>query len=272
MERLVSQGRIRPRNFIVENTVFPAVTLCYNHYMKFYQSKLLNNYTKLTHAFTCKESNNLAFHVNDIQKSVVQNHEQLAKELKYDIKTLVHMKQIHSNIVKIVDKNDNFDNPPTCDAIITNKKNTPLMVMVADCSPLLFYDPKQGVIAAVHVGRAGAFKNIVQNVIKSFTHDFGSKVEDILVSIGPAICQDCYEINKEIHQEAKELGLDHAVAIKNEKIYLNIRAILHEHLHTMGIQESNIEVSDICNCCRADKFYSYRENNITGRFAGVIML
>ncbi len=240
--------------------------------MKFYQSKLLNNYPELTHAFTCKESNNLAFHVNDIQENVIQNHKQLAKELKYEHRTLVHMKQIHSNIVKIVGKNDDFENPPTCDAIITNKKNTPLMVMVADCSPLLFVDPKQNVIAAVHAGRAGAFENIVQNVIESFTNDFGSKVEDILVSIGPAICQDCYEINEEIYQKAKELRLDYAITIKNEKIYLDIRAILHAQLHVTGIKKENIEISDTCNCCQADKFYSYRNNKETGRFAGIIML
>jgi len=240
--------------------------------MKFYQSKLLNNYSKLTHAFTCKESNNLAFHVNDIKKNVIQNHKHLAKELNYDYKTLVHMKQIHSNIVKIIDENDNFDNPPTCDALITNKKKTPLMVMVADCSPLLFFDPKQNVIATAHAGRAGAFENIVQNVILSFIHDFHSDIKDIIVSIGPAICQNCYEINNEIYQEAKERKLDFAVSKKGKKIYLDIRKILFKQLHVMGIKEKNIEISKICNCCHADTFYSYRKNNNTGRFAGVIML
>ncbi|ADN09688.1 peptidoglycan editing factor PgeF [Sulfurimonas autotrophica] len=240
--------------------------------MKFYQSKLLNNYPELTHAFTCKESNNLAFHVNDIKKNVIQNHIQLAKELKYDYRTLVHMKQIHSNIVKIVDKNDNFDNPLTCDAVITNKKHIPLMVMVADCSPLLFFDPVQNVIAAVHAGKAGAFGNIIQNVIKSFTNDFYSVPKDIIVSIGPAICQNCYEVDDEIYQEAKELKLDYAVEKKDEKFYLDIKAILREQLHVMGIEEKNIEISSLCNCCHADTFYSYRKNNNTGRFAGVIML
>jgi len=240
--------------------------------MKFYQSKLLNKYTNLTHAFTCKQSNNLAFHVNDAKEDVIQNHKQLAKELKYDYKTLVHMKQIHSNIIKIVDENDDFENPPTCDALITNKKNIPLMVMVADCSPLLFFDPIQNVIAAVHAGRVGAFENIIQNVVQSFINDFGSNANDILVSVGPAICSNCYEINEQIHQEAQKRKLDYAIKKKNEKVYLNIKAILYKQLHVMGIDKENIEVSDICNCCQSDKFYSYRQYNNTGRFAGIIML
>ena len=273
MERLVSNGRIRPRNYKDKKTVADTpCTLCYNHYMKFYQSKLLNKYTKLTHAFTCKQSNNLAFHVGDNKDNVIKNHKTLAKELKYDYKTVIHMKQIHSNIVKIVDENDNFDNPPTCDAVITNKENTPLMVMVADCSPLLFFDPVQNVIAAVHAGRMGAFQNIVANTVKSFINDFHANPKDIIVSIGPAICSDCYEVNEGIYQEAKKLKLDFALNQKDKKIYLDIRKVLLKQLHVAGIKEKNIEISEICNCCHADTFYSYRKNNNTGRFAAVIML
>jgi len=240
--------------------------------MKFYQSKLLNNFPKLTHAFTCKESNNLAFHVNDSIENVIQNHKNLAETLKYNYKKVVHMQQIHSNSVKTVDENDNFYNPPRCDAVITNKKNTPLMVMAADCSPLLFYDPKQKVIAAAHAGRAGAFENIIENVIGSFVNNFSCDVHDIVVTIGPAICQKCYEINEEIYQEAKEKKVDFAVHKEKDKLYLNIRKILQQQLHVMGILSQNIEISDICNCCHSDIFYSYRRNQKTGRNGGIIML
>ncbi|UCM99737.1 peptidoglycan editing factor PgeF [Sulfurimonas sp. SWIR-19] len=240
--------------------------------MKFYQSKLLNNFAKLTHLFTCKESGNLAFHVQDNPKNVLQNHKSLAKKLHYDYKTLVHMKQFHSNIVKRVDENDNFYNPPACDAVITNKKNTPLLVMVADCSPVLFYDPKQNVIAAAHAGRTGAFENIVQNVIGCFVSDFSSDIKDLIVTVGPAICQKCYEINEQIYQEAKEKKVSYAVEKKGKKFYLDIRAILKEQFRTAGVLAKNIEISDICNRCNSDTFYSYRHTGKTGRYGGVIML
>ena len=240
--------------------------------MKFYQSKLLNKHVNLTHAFTCKESKNLAFHVNDIYTDVVQNHKQLAKELNYNYETLVHMKQIHSNIVKKVGVNDNFFHPPTCDALITNKKNTPLMVMVADCSPLLFFDPKQNVISVAHAGRAGAFSNIVHCVVQSFVQDFASNPNDILVSVGPAICQNCYEVNETIYNEVKELDLEYAIKKKNKKYYLDIKKILYNQLHVTGIEEKNIETSPICNCCQSEIFYSYRQNKNTGRYAGLLML
>lgn len=240
--------------------------------MQIVQSKLLHKYHEIIHGFTTKKNGNLAFHVGDDKESVVQNHIRLANEMNYNINTLVHMKQIHSNLAKVIDKNDNFKNPPTCDALITDKKNTPLMVMVADCSPILFYDPKRQVIAVAHAGRAGAFHNIVKNVCDSFRDEFDSKMEDILVTVGSSIKECCYEVGEEIYTQAKELKLEYAILKRHNSYYLNIESILHRQLLEAGIKELNIEFSDDCSCCRTDTYYSYRAEKITGRFAGIISL
>jgi len=240
--------------------------------MKFYQSILLKNYPKIRHHFTTKESQNLAFHVGDNREAVLSHHNNLAKDLNYNPENLVHMKQIHSDIVKIVTSSDNFENPPTCDALITNKKETPLMVMVADCSPILFYDNLKNVIAVAHAGRAGAFKNIIQSVIQVFIGEFHSKPNDINVTIGPSIGACCYEIGEEIYLEAKLLNLAFAIKTREKRYFLDIKKILKKQLLEEGIKEENIEISDICNACKEDTFYSYRVKNKTGRFAGVIFL
>ncbi|MBA1433109.1 MAG: peptidoglycan editing factor PgeF, partial [Epsilonproteobacteria bacterium] len=237
--------------------------------MKFYQSKLLNSFANLTHCFTTKQSKNLAFHVEDNGNDVLANHQKLANKLAYDLQKLVHMKQIHSNLVKIVNANDNFTNPPTCDALITDKKETPLIVMVADCSPILFYDPKKEIIAVAHAGRAGAFDNIVKNVIESFVHDFNSNPADILASVGPAICQKCYEVGEEIAQEAEQKNYGYALEQKGNKYFLNIRSILKKQLRENGLNTVHIEIATECSKCDK-RFYSYRENKSCGRFAGVL--
>ncbi|QOP46210.1 peptidoglycan editing factor PgeF [Sulfurimonas paralvinellae] len=239
--------------------------------MQFYQSKLLKKFPEITHAFTTKETGNLAFHVNDDPAHVLKNHQRLSRELNYKLEILVHMKQIHSNEVKIITDNDTFDNPPTCDALITDKKNTLLMVMTADCSPILFYDPVQKVIAVAHAGRAGAFTNIIKNVIRKFTNDFNSQTKEIVVAIGPAICGHCYEVDDTIYQEAKKRNLAYALTQESNKYYLNIRDILHKQLLEENILEKNIEISDICSRCDSH-FYSYREEKNCGRFAGIIKL
>lgn len=239
--------------------------------MKFYHSKQLNSFSNLTHAFTLRRSGNLAFHVNDDILHVKANHKLLAEELGYDFASLVHMKQIHSDIVHVV-TDENFDNPPTCDALITDKPNTPLMVMVADCSPILFYDNDKKVIAAAHAGRQGAFKNIVKNVIECFVNEFNSNPENVHVSIGASIGVCCYEVGDEIYEEARELGLEYAVQKRDGSFYLDISKILETQLLTCGIKKENIEISDECTKCKSDKYFSYRAQSSTGRFAGVLAL
>lgn len=249
--------------------------------MKFYQSKLLNNHPELLHTFTTKHGGkslapyqnlNLAFHVGDNPLNVEQNHELLAKELGYDKRTLVHMKQIHSNSVKIVDSNDSFYTPPICDAIITNKRDIPLMVMVADCSALLFYDPKQKVIASAHAGRAGAFSNIVKNVIDSFKKKYNAETKNIRVSIGASIGVCCYEVGEEIYQEAKSINVAYAIQKRENKFYLDVNKILKKQLLEAGVEEKNIEISHECTSCLKDKYFSYRAHGVTGRFCGLLML
>ncbi len=240
--------------------------------MKFYQSNLLNNFTNLTHALTTKESGNVAFHVDDDIKTVLANHKKLSTKLNYDQKSLIHMKQIHSDIVHVVDENDNFDNPPTCDALITDKPNTPLMVMVADCSPILFYDDKQKVIAVAHAGRQGALKNIVKNVIESFTNNYSCEVDNIVVHIGASIGSCCYEINEQIYDEVKKLNLLYAITENNNNYYLDINKILIAQLLTAGIKQSNLEVSSLCTCCNSEILFSYRADKNCGRFCAIMSL
>jgi YfiH family protein len=240
--------------------------------MKFYPSKLLSQSPKLLSTFTNKSSHNLAFHVEDKYEDVLYNHQQLAHSLGYDYTKLVHMQQIHSNKVKILTKEDNFFHPPRCDAIITDQKEIPIMVMVADCSPILFYDKKHEIIAVAHAGRAGAFSNIVQNVLDCFREHFQSCSSDIRVSIGPAICQDCYELSPEIYLQAKQCHLEYPFKQQGKRYYLDIRAILKQQLLDGGIEQEHIEIATLCPSCHTQEYYSYRAEGKTGRFAGILML
>lgn len=249
--------------------------------MQIFQSAILKKFSNLTHAFTTKDggvskidynSLNLAFHVKDDVKYVELNHTLLANKLGYKKNSLIHMKQIHSDIVHIVDEDDNYKNPPTCDALITDKKNTPLMVMVADCAPILFYDEEKKVIAVAHAGRAGAFKNIIKNVINCFVSNYNSKTKNIVVSIGANIGECCYEVGSEIYDESKKLNMLYAIQKTNKSYYLNISKILYSQLISCAIDEKNIEISNECSCCSSHKYFSYRNNPYTGRFSGIIIL
>ncbi len=240
--------------------------------MQTIQSKLLNQFKNLTQCFTTKKMGNIAFHVNDKKIQVIQNHKTLAKHLSYNVESLVHMKQIHSCEVREVQECDNFSTIPSCDALITDKKNIPLMVMVADCAPVLFYDAQKKVIAVAHAGRAGAFGNIIGATLQSFSSKFNSNISDIYVSIGASIGVCCYEVGEEINTEANAIGLGYAISKQKNTYHLDISKILYRQLIDAGIEKEHIEISQECTSCNREKYFSYRAEKETGRFCGVIMI
>ena len=225
----------------------------------------------LCNVTTRESAGNLAFHVDDYIQTVNANHETLAKNLGFVKDALVHMKQIHSDIVHVVTDKDDFSSPPTCDALVTNKKDVPLMVMVADCTPVLFFDPAYKAIGVAHAGRAGAFGNIVKNVIDTMAQEYGSKPENIAVHIGSAIGVCCYEVGEEIYEESKD-EFGYAFEARNGSYYLNINKILLKQLKECGVKAENIENEGVCTACNIQTYFSYRAEGKTGRFAGVLML
>ncbi len=238
--------------------------------------KLIHTYTT-RHGGTSKppfDTNNLAFHVGDDATLVEQNHALLAKQLGYDLGRLVHMRQIHSDIVVVVDpERHNFDNPPECDALVTDRPGIPLMVMTADCTPVLLFDPVHNVIAVAHAGRAGALKGIVPKTIGKMCSDFGSNIEDISVVLGPSIHGCCYEVGEKIAKEVTDEGYGSAVIAREGSYYLEVNAIIKKQLEGLGIQKEKLEDINICNACENQDFFSYRaDHQNTGRIAGVLML
>lgn len=247
--------------------------------MKTIKSKLLTPEIDIIHAYSTrldgisKYGNNLAYHVNDNIANVTKNHHKLAQLLQYSKERLVHMNQVHGDKVISINNDHDFTQVPTCDALITREKKTPLMVMVADCNPILMYDPIQKVIAAIHAGRSGIFSNIITKTITRMQQEYKCLPKDILVSIGPSIHQCCYEVGSEIKEETDRLGYAYAIKTDSSSHYLDLLSIAHKQLKEAGIQIKNIEASQQCTACNTGLFYSYRaENNSCGRFAGIIML
>lgn len=216
---------------------------------------------------------NLAFHVGDKEEDVLENHHRLGKNLHYDYHQLIHMRQIHSDIITTVDSTMDFKSPPQCDALITNRINVPIMVMSADCTPILIYDPINHAIAAVHAGRAGALNNILPKTLDAMKKQFGTTLDNVSIVLGPSIHGCCYEINEIIANEVNEKGYKNALLHQKEKVFLDVNTILHHQLREMGISSQCIESESLCTSCHCEDYFSYRaDHQHTGRIAGVIVL
>jgi len=215
--------------------------------------------------FTTIEDKNLAYHVTDDILAVNKARQHLASKYSFDINKLHYMNQIHSSIVKNISQ---IENAQTCDALITNQKNTPLMVMVADCIPILFYDKINDVIAVAHAGRIGTFEDISTKTINKMIKEYNCDVSNIHVTLGPSIQKCCYEVSQQIADSvSKNFGKEFV-----NKRYIDLQGINIKQLLKIGIKQKNIEISSVCTKCSNQPYFSYRKDNSCGRFVGLIMM
>ena len=215
--------------------------------------------------FSTIEDGNLSYLVDDLKQNVDKNRQTVANIMEYKNEDLVYMNQVHGNNVQIVDINSPklIEN---CDGLITKEKELPLMVMVADCIPILFFDEIQGVIAAVHAGRNSTFLKIAQITANKMINELGCNVNNIKVIFGPSIQSCCYEVSDELLAIVKtSFGEKYCIG-KN----IDLQGINIMLLEEVGIR--HINVSNICTKCSNEPYFSFRKSPKTGRFSGVISL
>lgn len=199
--------------------------------------------------------------------SAVKCNSELSKELGTDISHRVCPEQKHTSNVHIVTGSDighPIDNTPIhdTDALITDIPGIMLCVSVADCIPICFADPVKKAIGVAHSGRKGTMNRIAANVVQKMRDAFGSDPKDIIATIGPGICMDCYEVGPEIRTEFEDSwGVQASKPLfrkHGEKYLLDLWLANKIILLDSGLRDKNIVVTNICNRCNSDKFYSFR--------------
>ncbi len=212
------------------------------------------------------DSLNLALHVSDNPKNVLANRTLVAQKHHFLIENLIYMDQTHSANIAII-KDCASNKIENCDALITNVKNIPLMVMVADCIPILLYDPVNQVIAVVHAGRNGTFNQIAKKTVLKMVDEFHCCASNVLVYLGTSIHKCCYEVGEEIVRIVPKKYCEK----RDEKWYLDLQSMNVDQLLSLGVVRENIEIASVCTCCDKD-YFSYRREGVTGRFAGIMKL
>ncbi len=216
------------------------------------------------------DSLNLALHVGDDVKNVLENRILTSEKYNFPIKNLIYMNQVHGNRVIMIEDamNNRIDD---CDALITNERKIPLMVMVADCIPILFYDPVKNAIGVAHAGRNGTFLRIAQKTVLKMQEAYSCEMKDIMIGLGASIQSCCYEVGKELADIATKNFGEGFIMMQEEKYFLDLQALNRAQLLELGIKDENIEISSSCTACD-ENYFSYRREGETGRFAGFIMI
>jgi len=220
----------------------------------------------------------LALHTGEEIQSILQNRERVSQIFQQE-KPLHYIvaNQTHSDNIKTITKVETKgwqvleDAVTDCDALITDVPSVVLSILTADCVPILLYDKKQQVIAAVHAGWKGTKAKIVSKTIQKMVSQYRSSPTDIMVGIAPSIGSCCYEVGFDVAEHF--MHICKGCTAKADKYMLDLPYINKQQLLDVGIKEENIEMSNLCTACEVKRFFSYRkEKGCSGRFMSMIAL
>ena len=213
-------------------------------------------------------SMNLSYTRGDEKSAVDENFRRIAAVFGLNSEHFVLSDQTHTTNVKIVTKEDlgkGVTRPKDysdIDGLITNEPGIILGTFYADCVPLYFYDPVKKVIALSHSGWRGTVAGIGRVTIEKMHAEFGCNPNDILVAIGPSICQDCYEVSEDVAEEFSKVFLEKTneimLAKANQKYQLDLWKANELLLLDAGIKKEHLEITDICTCCNPEFLFSHR--------------
>ncbi len=150
------------------------------------------------------------------------------------------------------------------DALLTTLTDTPLMLLFADCVPIILVRPSVPAISVVHAGWRGALAGIAGEAARVLSAIEGD--DDIVAYIGPHIGPCCYQVSDERVSQFSNTFVTLAPADGR----LDLAAAVAEDLVRAGVPMERQKRHGMCTADNIDRFFSYRaENGLTGRHCAV---
>jgi len=222
--------------------------------------------------FTSIGWGNFGLDLDESAEEVLKRRRKLKKSIA--TKSLVFMRQSHSDDVRIVTSRDHIGNgshmtPVSADAIVSTEKNLSLAVLVGDCVPVLIHS--KSAVAAIHVGRIGMTNGIIAKTLEALrsleslespVSPEPASAEKYEAILGPSICAKCYEVSLEMYQQVTQSFPQSATS--EELHCLDLQSAITHQLVSEGVTVQNL---GICTKESANHF-SHRRSQINGEAQG----
>lgn len=251
--------------------------------IKYFKSSLLED-DNLIHAFTTRIGRDTPPPMQDfslglagiqeLEPYVRENRKRICNVLELDNNKIINPDQQHTSNIKIV-TDVNTDLTAT-DGIITATPGLVLMLLFADCTPIIIYAPKERSLAVIHAGWRGTAQKIAHKAISILDKQFNVDLNSVKAAIGPTIGQCCYPVSTDAALELKKsINQNYDKIFRNEEnteeIKVDLKRLNAQQLLESGI--TNIDILDNCTSCNNSLFYSYRkEKGKTGRHSAIASL
>lgn len=253
-----------------------------NQHLNLLQFELFNRVDSLFHFTTTVlggvsegsyASFNLGIYSGDNLSSVQENRSRLSQQIEIKQTNIITPYQVHGDQILIIDQSflskassDQVALLNGVDALITQQSGICIGIFTADCVPIILYDPKEKVLAAVHAGWRGTVSKIVEKTIRKMEVVFGCKPENIMAGIGPSISSEHFEVGEEVVEAFVKAGfMINGIAYKNpmtHKTHIDLCFANELMLTHAGILDKYTEVANLCTYSNPSLFFSARRQGI----------
>jgi polyphenol oxidase len=214
---------------------------------------------------------------NDKKNKIDKNLKIVKNKISKKSKNICLLHQFHSNKFYFIKKNFSYEKKKIkADAVITDQVKLPIAILTADCVPVLLYDNKRKMIAAIHAGWKGAYKGIIKKVL-SFMLKKGCSKNSITAAIGPCIQQDSYNVGTEFKKKFIKKNKKNKIFFKKKKkvLYFNLPSFVKFQLKLSKI--TKIDTLNIDTFVKKNNFFSARRSSELkhddyGRNISIIMI
>ncbi len=201
----------------------------------------------------------------DEPENIKENFRRVAALLGAGVDECAVTKQVHKNVVRLVDGKDRHvclsTVPYEADGLATATKGLPLFCFTADCVPVLLCEKSGKAAAAVHCGWRSSVGDILGEALKQL-RSLGAAPEELCAAIGPAIGRCCFETDDDVPEaitawlKGDTAGL--FVRRPDGKTLVDLRAANARRLQQLGVPARQIDISEECTYCSHDKYWSHR--------------
>ncbi len=214
---------------------------------------------------------NLARNIVDTDEAVVENWRRVAAAMQVPVEQVALLNQVHGSAVARVHAGAGpLDVVAVADAAVCTEPGVLLAVRVADCVPVLFY--AAGGVAVAHAGWRGGVGDIVTKTARALAEATGEQVSSIRAWVGPCISVESYETGPDVVDALASSGVDRVIAGPPgpwDRDHADVRAVVDVQLRRLNVSVEHIRRDTAMD----NTLFSYRrDNGVTGRLAGVIVL
>ncbi len=211
---------------------------------------------------------NLGLHTNDDPTNVLENRKRFFQNLGISSTQVASSYQVHGAKVLVSPKAGRHEG---YDALISNEPNLFLAVTIADCTPVLLFDPVQKAVAAIHAGWRGTVAGIVKTTLGLMQQHYNTIPRNCYAYVGTCIDVSTFEVGQEVAIQFEE-----SFKVWNEKTqkyHVDLKMANKAQLLEAGMSDSQIGCSPYSTVLDNQDYFSHRkEGGKTGRMLAVIGL